>query len=315
MTPRIPIVLVTGFLGAGKTTFINWLLETNPTLNISVILNEFGDTALESQFLSRQADGVVELKNGCMCCVAKSDIPRVIDYILEHSPQTEYLVIEASGLSDPDPVREALQTPPVNEKVYLEHTVCVVDAANFQSLRGEHSIITSQIADADLVVLNKQNLAGSALTEQVTTALTSLTPEVRVLMFDDQLVSEIFLTSTNALNRPTLEPHSHEHVHQPYQTYVYTPSQPMAFLKLRSYISQLPPAIIRIKGVVECRLPAGELARVKIQRVGAHVTVDEADDRTTESTKTSVGSPPNVILFIGTTVNDAQLKSDLEQLL
>lgn len=106
---KTPVLLVTGFLGSGKTTFLNWLIQTHPNIKISLILNEFGDVKLESQFIKEHEGGeVIELANGCMCCVANSDIPRIVRLILENAPHTEYIVIEASGLSDPDPIREVL---------------------------------------------------------------------------------------------------------------------------------------------------------------------------------------------------------------
>ena len=153
---RVPVLLITGFLGSGKTTFINWILKERPNDNISIILNEYGSIQLESQFLETRPFGVVsELANGCMCCVAKDDIPRVIEYILEKAPHTSQIIIEASGLSDPDPVALALQEGRLIESIRLDTIVAIIDAVNFEDHKKKFPIVMSQVADADLLVLSK----------------------------------------------------------------------------------------------------------------------------------------------------------------
>ena len=298
----IPILLVTGFLGSGKTTFINWLLENHADLKISVILNEFGDTHLESQFVKQHSEDIMELANGCMCCVAKSDIPRVINYILEHSPQTEYILIEASGLSDPDPVREALQTPPVSNSTYLESTVCVIDAVNFESMRTEHAIITSQIADADLVILNKIEMAGAEQVTKVESLIQALTPDIRVLQFTDSLPPEIFMTKSEP--RP-IEPDSekeHHHTHEAYNIYWFDSEYLLELNEVQEVIRDLPAEIVRIKGVVRYQSDEG-IRVVQVQRVGSHFTMEPHEARKPIEKST--------ILFIGKMIDQEGLKIQL----
>ncbi len=289
----IPILLITGFLGSGKTTFINWILEKQTDLKISVILNEFGDTKLESHFIKQHAENIMELANGCMCCVAKSDIPRVIKYILEHSPQTEFILIEASGLSDPDPVREALQTPPVNASTYLESTVCVIDAENFETQRSQHSIITSQIADADLILLNKTELAGPQKTERVTSLIQALTPDIRVVILSPDVPVELFLTKSAPSKVLPKHAESHHHAHESYESYWYETTSRFNLDELRETLKRFPPDILRIKGVVKCQLE-NEPVQLRVQRVGTHVTIELDESADTPQTMTKSG-----LLFIG----------------
>jgi G3E family GTPase len=298
----IPILLITGFLGSGKTTFINWLLEKHSDLKISVILNEFGDTKLESQFVKQHSEEIMELANGCMCCVAKSDIPRVISYILEHSPQTEYILIEASGLSDPDPVREALQTPPISYTAYLESTVCVIDAVNFEKMRTEHAIITSQIADADLVLLNKCEMAGTEQVAEVQSLVQALTPDIRVLQFSDALPPEIFMTKSEPQSLEPKSEQNHHHTHEAYDIYWFDSVYPLELGKVQAVMRSLPTEIVRIKGVVRYNSDEG-LQVVQVQRVGSHFTMEphEVKQPITKST----------ILFIGKTIDQENLKMQL----
>lgn len=302
MNSRIPIILITGFLGAGKTTFINWLLEKHPQLKISVVLNEFGNIKLETQFVKQHTEDIIELNNGCMCCVAKSDVPRTISYILEHSPQTEYILIEASGLSDPDPVREALQTPPVSTATYLESTICIVDTVNFEEMRTQHALITSQIADADLVILSKVEEAGTEKVKNVHAVLENLTPDIRLLEFNQYLAPEIFLTKSQPSATQSTSKHDH-HIHEDYQIYWYESDNPLQFEKVRIFISQLPKNIIRIKGAIHAQLPDGKMETITIQRVGSHVMSEP-------STQSAIDK--STMLFIGNNFNEETIKQELD---
>ncbi len=300
----VPILLITGFLGSGKTTFINYLLEKSPNAKISIILNEFGSIKLESQFVTQKADNIVELANGCMCCVAKSDIPRVIEYILSNSPQTEFLLIEASGLSDPDPVREALQTPPVSNKTYLESTVCIIDAVNYESMSQTHSIISTQLADADLVLLSKVNEAGQLQTQRVQTRIQNLAPDVKVLQFTNELTPEIFLASPSVPSSPPHTTTPHEHTHETYQTVLYESNTPLNLDLLQDLIAKLPDEIIRIKGIVSCLDQQGNMLTARVQRVGSHISVDGLRP---------VTIPLTQILFVGTRLDEQYIKTHLDR--
>lgn len=317
LNKKIPMVLVTGFLGSGKTTFINWLLEKHRDKKISIILNEFGDIKLESQFISQPAEGVIELANGCMCCVAKSDIPRTIAYILEHSPQTECIVIEASGLSDPDPVREALQLSSQQTPTYLEATICIVDAVHFEQMAPEHPIITSQIGDADLVVVSKVGESTQQDLEQLVNRLHGMTPDVRVLLFNDDLSPDIFLTDIALGSSRNIEGehHHHHHLHQQYQVFVYKPDRLLHFQQVSALCQSLPSTIIRIKGVFTTKID-DEIINVLIQRVGSHFTVAEAEQTIAETDQPLSPQSPsqnsNAIVFIGSDFDQIELEKKLD---
>ncbi|MDQ3008891.1 MAG: GTP-binding protein [bacterium] len=301
----IPILLITGFLGTGKTTFINWLLKENPHKKISIILNEFGDTKLESHFIDQPAEGVFELANGCMCCVAKSDIPRVIRYILQRAPQTEYILIEASGLSDPDPVRDALQSPPISLSCHLDSTICMVDTVTFEVDRLQHPLITSQIADSDLVVLNKLEEAGAEKTAAVLSILQRNMPDSRIIPFNTQLSAEVFLTAIPSATTST-KAMTEAHSHLAYSSYIFSASQPLDYHQLLLFLQQLPKEIIRVKGIVNCKFGTDEVM-VKVQKVGSRVSLDEYKGVFDENNH-------GTLLFIGTALSEELLSTKLQKM-
>lgn len=291
----IPTLLITGFLGAGKTTFINWLLTKHPEKKISIILNEFGDIKLESQFVKNASGEVVELANGCMCCVARVDVPRVISYITEHAPATEHLLIEASGLSDPEPVTAMLKgLGTYGGSIRYDANLCIVDALNFDRMRKDHPIILSQVGDADMVLISKVSEAGTEKTGQLKSFLENLLDHAAVILFDDSLSPDVFLDPPlTASDHPTvLRPAGPEHIHERVQTYWFTSRKPMDFNRLSEVFSALPDGIIRAKGYVWCEATDLVPEKILVQYIGSRHEFIQAQWKDGEAKTTA-------ILFIG----------------
>ncbi len=300
MSNQIPILLVTGFLGAGKTTFINKLLKDNPDKKISLILNEFGDIKLESQFVKKDGVGLVtELSNGCLCCVANVDLPRVIRYTLDQAPQTQQLIIEASGLSDPDPVRATLQSPDLSHLIKLDTTVVIVDALNFATTAPKHPLVMSQIADADLVVIAKSSTLSSDDLSDFTKKIGSIGTGTTTLVWEQIVDSSIFFEPPiTHLQKMSSADHQHEHV----DTYIYQSKIPVNLQALLEYLKNLPTDILRVKGYVDVNG-----SRYLIQKVGNHLDVRLGVVNTEDINKV-------VILFLGSQLDQEALNAKLSHL-
>jgi len=294
----VPILLVTGFLGAGKTTFINWLIHAVPDKKISLILNEFGDIKLESQFIQKEGIGLVtELANGCMCCVAKSDIPRVIKYMLDNAPSTEAIIIEASGLSDPDPLRDVLQSGDLTTLIKLDTIVCIVDGENFETQAKNHPLIISQIGDADLIVLSKIKNLEAAKINELFSSISNIGMGTKVITWNDSIKPGYFFDTNLSQVKPKgsdVHTHQHEHVEE----YWYTSDHEMELTKLQSFFRSLPTTIMRAKGYTK----AGE-KQILIQYVGRkfELSAGSGDSPTTTA-----------ILFLGNNIDIAGMESELD---
>lgn len=298
-TQPIPILLVTGFLGAGKTTFINWLIHALPDKKISLILNEFGDIKLESQFIEKQGIGLVtELANGCMCCVAKSDIPRVIRYTLDNSPATETILIEASGLSDPDPVRDVLQAGDLTSIVRLDTVVCVVDALNFARDKESHPIIMSQIGDADIILISKSNELSSEDKASLVSTISNIGIGTKVLVWDDNLNPSIFLDPR--IEQKLITKATHEHVHEQVDEFWYISDNALNPQLLHQTFASLPSSIIRAKGY-----SMGDGDKLLIQFVGSKLALSYGENETESGQRTA-------ILFLGNHLDSDVIKSKLD---
>lgn len=156
--PKIPVTIVTGFLGSGKTTFINNLLLQNYEVKIGLIENEFGDTSIDSQLIANYQPGnILELNNGCICCSLLNEFPLALQEIVKNNPQLEQLIIETSGVTDPGPVIEPFfQDPDLIRLFELSATICLVDAVNFQEEIGAFEQ-QKQIILSDLILINKSS--------------------------------------------------------------------------------------------------------------------------------------------------------------
>lgn len=270
---------------------------------MSIILNEFGDVKLESQFITRKESDVIELSNGCMCCVAKSDIPRVLRLIVEQSPQTQTILIEASGLSDPDPIFAALQSPEIGDKVRLDMTVCVIDAINFEKTWGTHAIMSAQVGDADVLVLSKTVEAGEPTCLRIEAQLASILPSARIIRLDDSVAPDIFLSNHEKVPSNGTTTATHDHHHEQYTNYLFEDATPLEAATLVSTLRSLPTDIIRAKGVIYS-LDNGQPQKTLLQMVGTRIDFLPSTWQENESLKSS-------LLFIGKSFDPQELESKL----
>ncbi len=156
MRPKIPVTIVTGFLGSGKTTFINNLLKQNYDVKIGLIENEFGEVSIDSKLIvNYKPENIIELNNGCICCSLFNEFSLALQELIKKNTHLEQLIIETTGVADPGPIIETFfQDPDLNRLFVLSGTICLVDAANFQEEIGYFEQ-QKQIMLSDLIILNK----------------------------------------------------------------------------------------------------------------------------------------------------------------
>lgn len=156
--PKIPVMIVTGFLGAGKTTFINELLSQNHGVRIGIIENEFGDISIDARLLTDyRPERIMELNNGCICCTIYNEFSLMLQELVKRHHHLEHLIIETTGVADPAPIIEPFYQDDDLKRIFeLNGTVCMVDAGNFLA-QADNAIPQKQIILSDLIIVNKQN--------------------------------------------------------------------------------------------------------------------------------------------------------------
>lgn len=196
---KIPATIITGFLGAGKTTIIRSMLQNAGGKKIALIINEFGDLGVDGDVLKGcgadncTEDDIVELTNGCICCTVADDFIPTMEKLLERGDRPDHIVIETSGLALPQPLVAAFNWPDIKSQVTVDGVVTIVDSAAVSAGRFAHDhdkldaqrknddsldhespleeLFEDQLTAADMIVLNKADLVDDAELDQVKTSV------------------------------------------------------------------------------------------------------------------------------------------------
>ena len=176
---QTPVSIVTGFLGSGKTTLINHLLESSTMANTAVLVNEFGAIAIDGDLMPNSDETVIQLGNGCLCCSIKDDLAITLHELSEQRknrelPPFDKVLIETTGLANAGPIIEiVLNDPLIQETFVLDRVITTVDSINGKRSLDIHAESVEQAAVADLIVLTKADLIPESKDPNAVEALTS----------------------------------------------------------------------------------------------------------------------------------------------
>jgi len=170
---RTPVTVLTGFLGAGKTTLLNRILHEHHGRRIAVIENEYGEIGIDHELVVRADEEIFEMNNGCICCTVRGDLIRILGRLMQRKHRFEHILIETTGLADPGPVAQTFfMDEEIRTRLRLDAIVTVVDAAHVLAHLDDSAECQAQLALADVILLNKQDLvdagALAALHERLT---------------------------------------------------------------------------------------------------------------------------------------------------
>ena len=179
----LPVTIVAGFLGAGKTTMINHLLQTGHGRRIAIVVNDFGSINVAAELISDVSEGIVRLANGCICCVIRSDLISAVLRLAALPERPDHIVIESSGVSDPARIVRSFMDPEIRHTVLLDGVITVVDAEQALALPDEEAELTrAQVAGSDLVVVNKVDLVDVAQLVEVQVWIKAIRPGAQVFV-------------------------------------------------------------------------------------------------------------------------------------
>lgn len=199
-SPPLPVTILTGFLGAGKTTLINYLLENNHGERIAIIENEFGAVNVDGALLKSTEDvEIVELSNGCVCCSIKGELTKALHDLLAKMDsgafKADRLLLETTGLADPAPIVQAFFSDEIIcERIMLDAVITLVDAIHIIKQLDEHRVAASQIGFADRIILTKTDSVDEAQKERVLSRIHAINSKAEIFeAFRGELPKEVWI--------------------------------------------------------------------------------------------------------------------------
>lgn len=283
----LPIHVLTGFLGSGKTTVLNRLLSSPRFAEAAVLINELGEIPIDHILVRDAREELVVLASGCVCCTLRSDLVEQLSSLLAQRaagtvPRFSRLVLETTGMADPAPiVQTLLRHPALSEALYLDGIVCTVDGQLGSATLETELEAQKQVSIADRLLITKADLSSAAQLSRLEQQLLRLNPEAlqrRAVRgeVDPRFLLDIGHLDTRDLATSSL-PESHEHGDEVVQRFAAVLDKPLDFRGFSLWVAMLTQLwgerILRLKAVVSAR---GEPNPVAIQAV-QHVVYPPLD--------------------------------------
>jgi G3E family GTPase len=253
---RIPATIVTGFLGSGKTTLINQLLSHGGFGRVAALVNDFGAIDVDAALVSKVADEVVQLSNGCICCSINGDLYSAIERVFALAPPIDRIVIETTGLADPLPVGLTILQSDLKSRCLLEAVVTVADCANFALDLFVADAAMAQIVHADIIILNKTDLVDEDAVASLERRIAVIKPRARQIRATFGRVPSPAILSVP--EEPALTSvgdryhRHHDHIlTDGFSAHAVNVHQPISAERFQGWLNEgFPQAVFRAKGIV-----------------------------------------------------------------
>ena len=302
---KLPVTVITGFLGSGKTTLIRHLIQNAGGKRLAVVVNEFGDVGVDGEILKSCAiadcpeENIMELANGCICCTVADDFIPTIECLITLDPKPEHILIETSGLALPKPLLKAFDWPDIRSKITVDGVIALADAEavaagrfapNVEAVRTQQEaddsldhktplseVFEDQIACADIILLTKIDLASPKTITSAKSVIAEGTPrklpivEVSEGVVDPRLILGLGAAAEDdLLARPSHHDDPHDHDHEDFDSVIVDLDEVDSPNALSAKIERLAneQTVLRVKGYAAVK---GKPMRLLVQAVGSRV--------------------------------------------
>ena len=263
---EVPISIITGFLGSGKTTLINHLVSQEAMEATALIINEFGEIGLDHLLIESAIENTLLLENGCICCSIRGDLIDTINDLFskvqnKQIPKFSRILIETTGLADPAPIVSSIWSErSFTNRCSLDRTITVVDGVHGMAQLGEHEEAVAQIAQADIGLISKSDIAPHSDIDRLMEHLNQINPTVILRLAEKGRVDPEFLFSGHfdqtryLIRKANHSDHDIEFRHDDIASLALRHESPLEKSKLFSWLSMIyslrPYAMLRMKGII-----------------------------------------------------------------
>ena len=259
----MPVTIITGFLGSGKTTLINQILHNKQKLKVAVLVNEFGDINIDTQLLMDVNENMLELSNGCICCTINEGLVDAVYQVLESDKKVDYLIIETTGVADPLPIILTFLSTELKDLTYLDSVLTLVDSENFTPDHFDSEAALKQIAYGDIILLNKTDLVSEDRIDYLESYIKTVNKGARILRTEySRIPSYLILDVNTSKLRPyfiednndkyEVQKKSQNHlINDGFTSVSFRSARPFSAMKFQNnFIDELPENIFRAKGIL-----------------------------------------------------------------
>jgi G3E family GTPase len=302
--PRLPATIVTGFLGSGKTTFVNHILARQTERRIAVMVNEIGDIAIDNDLIIGAGDDMVELANGCICCSINGDLVDAIFRVLRREPPIDYLVVETTGLADPLPIVLTFLRPEFRAAIRVDSIVALADAESFSLDLFDSKPARNQLRFADFVLLNKCDLVAPARADAVEEQIRAVAEAARIVRVTRGEAPLPLILGAGLFDADRVPPerdHEHDGDHlaaDGFDAVSFQSDRAFSPEKFQSFLEGLSGNVFRAKGVLA------------IDGAGRHIFHLVANRFTLDTAPATIGGP-NRLVLIGRNLDAERLRAEL----
>ena len=266
----IPLTILGGYLGTGKTTLLNRLLADPQGERLALIINDFGAINIDAALIESQADDQINLTNGCVCCGMSAGFDEALAELLAHEPLPDRIIVEASGVADV----VSLAQYGYHGGLRLDGVIVLADAETVRAKTRDKYVgetVKRQLRGADLIILNKTDLIAAASVEALQDWLAELAPGIPVVpAVDAEVPRALLFDLSHDPGAALLEAPRHEHEH--YATWAFETETPLPRAAVDAFLAELPAWVIRAKGFLkladEDRISGSKGPGLVLQKVG-----------------------------------------------
>ena len=280
-----PVTILTGFLGAGKTTFLNALLTHQSNRKFAIIENEFGEENIDNELITRSDGDLIEMNNGCLCCTLNDNLYEILTELHKRRDTFDELIIETTGIADPAGVAlPFLADAAIGRAFELKRVVCLVDAQLLEDQLRDTQEAIKQISFADVVIINKTDTVAADYIPKIQGILEGINPFAKILVGNQNLYP---IEQAFAIERTTNEPpqsestptsghhHHHHHAHGDIVSlsFRFDEAFDLDFLsnRLTAFLMFQAVGVYRVKGILNV---AGKSQKIVVQSVGRNLSIE-----------------------------------------